>query len=86
MSDYVFKPKGTVYIADGKPFPGKVTILYTPPGGFMAKTMELPERAFLEACSDLADRKAAKANGVHKREAKPDAPKPVRSLTRPVAV
>jgi len=59
--DFILREKGIVVIRENHPFIGRVTIYYTPPEGFVARAMELPERAFLEELNRFADRRAARA-------------------------
>ena len=56
---FVLRTRGIVSIRENKPFPGRCTIDYTPPGGFIAKSLEVPQAAFLDACRQLADRMTA---------------------------
>jgi len=42
-------------IQDGKPYPGRVTIVYAPRGWLTAKSMTIPRDEFLDACSKFAD-------------------------------
>ena len=42
-------------IQDGKPYPGKVTIVYAPRGAITARSLTLPRDEFLEACSNFAE-------------------------------
>jgi hypothetical protein len=46
----------TVTIREATPFVGRTTITVCPAGQFVGKSLEVPTRAFLKACSDLADR------------------------------
>lgn len=46
----------TVTIKEATPYMGRTTITVCPAGQFVGKSIEVPTRAFLKACSELADR------------------------------
>ena len=68
MSEFILREKGIVSIRENHPFIGRVTLYYTPPEGFVARSIELPERAFMEELTKYADRKAARAERMKARQ------------------
>ena len=61
VSEFQLRERGIVAIRENHPFIGRVTLYYTPPEGFIARSLELPERAFMEELNRYADRKAERA-------------------------
>ena len=85
-SDFVLRERGIVAIRENYPFIGRVTIYYTPPEGFVARSMELPERAFLEELNRMADRKKARAEKAAARQAVEQPPEvPPRGVAAPLS-
>ena len=49
----------SVMLLDDRPFTGRVTICYCPPGALVAKQLVVPKKDFLAACAKLADELSA---------------------------
>jgi len=60
-SEFILRERGIVAIRENHPFVGRVTIYYTPPEGFIARAIEMPERAFWEEVNRAAARKVERA-------------------------
>lgn len=56
MSEWAPPENTTVTIREATPFIGRTTITVCPAGSFQGKSIEVPTRQFLKACSELADR------------------------------
>jgi hypothetical protein len=71
VSEFVYRNSGVVAIRENHPFVGRVTIYYTPPQGFVARQMEVPAAAFIDACTHFADRMAVRRDRAAKRVEQP---------------
>lgn len=67
-SEFVLRERAVVTIRENYPIMGVVSIYYTPAKGYVARGMEIPERAFIEEFKRYADRKKAKAERAAERQ------------------